>query len=74
MGAERKRGYQQLADLMSWDSSLAILPHFASANMVCLLHKQAEILELEECLEDLGYANNSPQMRTQDACVPIGRS
>ncbi|MCJ1227007.1 hypothetical protein MMC12_003662 [Toensbergia leucococca] len=58
MAAEQKRGYQQLADLMSWDSNLAILPRFSSANMLCLLHRQAEISELEERLEDLGYVNN----------------
>jgi len=58
MAAEQKRGYQQLADLMAWDSNLAIFPRFCSANMLCLLHRQAEISELEERLENLGYVNN----------------
>lgn len=58
MAADQKRGYQQLADLMAWDSNLAIFPRFCSANMLCLLHMQAEISELEERLEDLGYVNN----------------
>lgn len=56
--AEQKRGYQELADLMAWDTSLAIFPRFCSVNMLCLLHRQAEISELEERLEDLGYVNN----------------
>jgi hypothetical protein len=58
MAAEQKRGYQQLADLMAWDTNLAIFPRFCSANILCLLHRQAEISELEERLEDLGYVNN----------------
>lgn len=58
MATEQKRGYQQLADLMEWDNDLAIFPRFCSANMLCLLHRQAEISELEERLEDLGYINN----------------
>lgn len=58
MAAEQKHGYQELADLMAWDSNLAIFPRFRSANMLCLLHMQAEISELEERLEDLGYINN----------------
>ena len=59
MSAEQKRGYQQLAELMAWDSNLAIFPRFCSANMLCLLHRQAEISELEERLEDLGHVNNN---------------
>lgn len=58
MAAEQKRGYQQLADLMAWDTNLAIFPRFCSVNMLCLLHRQAEISELEERLEELGYVNN----------------
>jgi hypothetical protein len=58
MAAEQKRGYQQLADLMVWDTNLVIFPRFCSVNMLCLLHRQAEISELEERLEDLGYVNN----------------
>ena len=58
MAAEQKRGYQQLADFIAWDRNLAIFPRFCSANMLCLLHMQAEISELEERLEDLGYINN----------------
>ncbi len=58
MATEQKQGYQQLADLMEWDSKLAIFPRFGSANMLCLLHRQAEISELEERLEVLGFINN----------------
>lgn len=58
MAADQKRGYQQLADFMAWDRNLAIFPRFCSANMLCLLHMQAEVSELEERLEDLGYINN----------------
>jgi hypothetical protein len=69
MAAERKRGFQQLADLMAWDSNLAIFPRFCSANMLCLLHRQAEISELEERLEDLGYVNNkSPDEKRRRLC------
>ena len=56
--AEQKRGYQELADLMAWDNNLAIFPRFCSVNMLCLLHQQAEISELQERVEDLGYVNN----------------
>ncbi|MCJ1318434.1 hypothetical protein MMC15_003762 [Xylographa vitiligo] len=58
MAVEQKRGYQQLANSMEWDNNLAIFPRFFSANMLCLLHRQAEISELEERLEDLGSINN----------------
>ncbi|KAF7508402.1 hypothetical protein GJ744_009255 [Endocarpon pusillum] len=59
MATEQKRGYQQLADFIAWDRNLAIFPRFCSANMLCLLHMQAEICELEERLEDLGHVNNN---------------
>lgn len=69
MAAEQKRGYQQLADLMAWDSNLAIFPRFRSANMLCLLHMQAEISELQERLEDLGYVNNkSSEEKRRQLC------
>ena len=44
---------------MEWDSKLAIFPRFYSANMLCLLRKQAEISELEERIGTLGLINNT---------------
>lgn len=55
---ERKRGYQELADFMAWDTNLALFPRFNSSNILCLLQMQAEICGLEERLKILGRINN----------------
>lgn len=54
--ASQRHGYRELADFMAWEPSLAIFARFKSANLLCLLHMQAEIADLEE---DLGiHADN----------------
>ena len=64
MDADNK-GYRRLADFMAWEPSLAIFPRFRSASMLCLLHLQAQITELEDQLKDLAYADNTSGEKTR---------
>lgn len=60
-----KTGYPGLSELMAHDSGMGMFKRFASPNMRNLLYMQAELLDLEDeleniCLDDHNHATRGP--------------
>jgi hypothetical protein len=54
----QKQGYQRLGEYMAWNPAQVMFSRFRAANLTILLLLQAEIVSLEEELDDIIWDDN----------------